>query len=100
MIIAVGCGGDHKPTAERQSQETAPGVEPSASTASTITPTSIMASKPTSTAVAESRPTATDTPVPTAEPNPVAAYIIGDGRAGSNPKNGWIFLVPHNLGMA
>jgi len=91
IIIAVGCGGDHKSTAERQSLETDPGVEPSASTASIITPTSIMASKPTSTSVAESRPTATDTPVPTAEPKPVAAYLIGDGRVGSNPKNGWIF---------
>ena len=91
IIIAVGCGGDHKSTAERQSLETAPGVEPSASTASIITPTSIMASKPTSTSVAESRPTATDTPVPTAEPKPVAAYLIGDGRVGSNPKNDWIF---------
>jgi hypothetical protein len=92
MIIAIGCGGDHKLTAERQSYETGPGVEPSASTASTITPTSIMASKPISTAVAQSRPTATDTPVPTAEPKPVAAYLIGDGRVGSNPKKGRIFL--------
>jgi hypothetical protein len=51
MIIAVGCGGDHKSTAERQSQETAPGVDPSDSTEFTVTPTSIMASKPTSTVV-------------------------------------------------
>ena len=97
MIFAVGCGGGPKSTAEPAALETAPGVEHSATISPTIMSTSTTASQPTSTVVVESIPTAnpvptaTGTPVPTAEPKRTAAYLIGDGRVGSSPQNGWIF---------
>lgn len=97
MVFAVGCSGGPKSTVEPAALETAPGVEHSATISPTIMSTSTTAPQSTSTVVVESIPaanpvpTATGTPVPTAEPKRTAAYLIGDGRVGSSPQNGWIF---------